>query len=150
MTLSCTDNRMRKSESVSRCIVRACERKQNTRNPPFGLVSLDDENARLLAMRNNSVLQRIPRGRTLRWIVAACGRYRARVGKVVAIRRDALNRRNVLRYLLKATDPATGRALDLQRCGEAGRIIGKRVGFTANLGPAARRFSINSGREPLA
>ena len=80
----------------------------------------------------------LARGRTRRWIVAACGQYRARVSKVVGIRGDTANRRNVLRYLQKGTDHATGRALDLRRCGEAGRIIGKRAGFTANLGPAAR------------
>lgn len=84
----------------------------------------------------------LARGRTRRWIVAACGRYRARVSKVVAIRRDVANRQNVLRYLLKGTADPIGRALNLQRHGEAGRIIGKRVGFTANLGPAARRSQV--------
>jgi len=38
-----------------------------------------------------------------------------------------------LAYLLKGADMAAGDALGLERCGEGGRIIGKRCGRTQNL-----------------
>jgi hypothetical protein len=40
----------------------------------------------------------------------------------------------VLRYLLKYRDMETDEALGLARFGEAGLVVGKRVGFTQNIG----------------
>ena len=40
----------------------------------------------------------------------------------------------VLAYLLKGADVAAGEALGLDRCGEGGKIIGKRCGRTQNVG----------------
>ena len=45
----------------------------------------------------------------------------------------------VLSYLLKGADAATAGELGLTRYGEAATIIGKRAGFTQNIGPTARR-----------
>lgn len=83
------------------------------------------------------------RNRTRRWIVAAGGKYRAGVSKVTVIGggrvgqreglRARLNTENVLRYILKAGKAETGERLGLPRCGEGGRIIGKRCGQTQNL-----------------
>lgn len=44
----------------------------------------------------------------------------------------------VLAYLLKGADAATAGELGLRLYGEAGPIIGKRAGFTQNIGPTAR------------
>ena len=45
----------------------------------------------------------------------------------------------VLSYLLKGADAATAGELGLRLYGEAGPIIGKRAGFSQNIGPTARR-----------
>lgn len=90
------------------------------------------------------------RNRTRRWITAAGGAFRARVSKVVSIAGrlesasyggDAFGREHyranadaVLAYLLKYVDIDVGEALGLARYGEAGLVIGKRAGFTQNLG----------------
>ena len=84
------------------------------------------------------------RNRTRRWIEAAGGTYRKGVSRVSIIGgtlasaradgdRHRANVANVLSYLCKNADPATGRALGLSRYGERGRIIGKRCGWTQNL-----------------
>lgn len=41
-------------------------------------------------------------------------------------------------YLLKGASVATGKALGLRLYGETGRVIGKRCGWTQNIGQAAR------------
>lgn len=90
------------------------------------------------------------RNRTRRWIVAAGGTYRLRVSRVRIIggrlshatERGAhylQNSGRVLAYLLKGASEATGLALDLDRYGEGGPIIGKRAGWTQNIGAAARQ-----------
>jgi hypothetical protein len=101
------------------------------------------------------ILLSLPTGMTLRnltrrWIIAAGGRYRKGVSEVrtiggtLASARTNLDRHeanvgNVLAYLLKGADAETGRQLGLERYGEGGPIIGKRCGWTQNLGRAARR-----------
>jgi len=57
----------------------------------------------------------------------------AKVGEHYQVNADA-----VLAYLLKGADAATGAALDLPRWGEGGPIIGKRAGWTENIGQSAR------------
>jgi len=92
------------------------------------------------------------RNRTRRWIVAAGGKYQAKVSKVVSFagrldRADmssdpfvnGLYRANadaVLAYLLKYVEADVGVALGLSRFGESGRIVGKRCGWTQNIGRA--------------
>ncbi len=89
------------------------------------------------------------RNRTRRWIVAAGGRYRNRVSRVKVIggtlasaNTDCLQHRNnmaaVLSYLMKGASNVTGEVLGLPRSGEGGRIIGKRAGWTQNIGRAAQ------------
>jgi hypothetical protein len=84
------------------------------------------------------------RNRTRRWIVAAGGAFRARVSKVRTIGASLqsagggsehywANADAVLSYLLKYTDMEAGEALGLARFGEAGKVVGKRAGFTQNL-----------------
>ena len=88
------------------------------------------------------------RNRTRRWIVTAGGVFRARVSKVRTIGASLnsasgasehywANADAVLRYLLKYTDMEAGEALGLARYSEAGKVIGKRAGFTQNLGKGA-------------
>jgi len=90
------------------------------------------------------------RNRTRRWIVAAGGKYRARVSRVNSIggrlsfaelggdpmsdQHYRANAEAVLRYLLKYGNVGAGEALGLARFGEAGKVIGKRCGFTQNIG----------------
>lgn len=88
--------------------------------------------------------------RTRRWIVAAGGTWQPGVSRVTIIGgalakiganshpRWNANAANVTRYLLKAASEETGARLDLSRSGVGGRIIGKRCGWTQNLGEAAR------------
>lgn len=45
-----------------------------------------------------------------------------------------INAAAVLHYLLKCTDMEAGEALGQAWFGEAGRVIGKRMGFTQNIG----------------
>lgn len=89
------------------------------------------------------------RNRTRRWIKAAGGRPVRRASKVRTIGgtlRNAkiggecfrANAQAVLAYLVKAASDETGCALGLPRHGEGGPIIGKRAGWTANIGMAAR------------
>jgi hypothetical protein len=49
-----------------------------------------------------------------------------------------VNASNVVRYLLNAAEGDVGRELGLTRAGQGGRIIGKRCGWTQNIGRAAR------------
>lgn len=89
------------------------------------------------------------RNRTRRWIVAAGGTYRRKVSKIRSIggRLDRAesdpalywaNADAVLAYVLKAVDPLVGEAMGLDRGGEGGTVIGKRAGWTQNIGLAAR------------
>lgn len=89
-------------------------------------------------------------GRTRRWIVAAGGKWLAGGSRVRIIggrlskiegNREAhhrANATNVARYLLKAASEETGERLELTRAGRGGRIVGKRCGWTQNIGRAAR------------
>ncbi len=102
------------------------------------------------------------RNRTQRWIKAAGGTIRARVSRVQSIggRLESANygsdqygrehyRANadaVLAYLLKYVEADAGRALGLARFGEAGRIVGKRAGFTQNLGQSVMAVHSASGK----
>ena len=85
------------------------------------------------------------RNRTRRWIEAAGGTYRRNVSRVTIIggtlasaradsQRHRANVQAILGYLCKAANPATGKALGLPRYGEGGRVIGKRCGWTQNIG----------------
>lgn len=92
------------------------------------------------------------RNRTRRWIEAAGGQYRAGVSKVTLIGgritkvdsssngRQVANAENVVRYMLKAASAETGAALDLTRARCGGRIVGKRCGWTQNIGGASRHL----------
>ena len=89
-------------------------------------------------------------GRTRRWIEAAGGRWQRGVSKVrtVGARSTKVeenskahriaNAANVVRYLLKAASVKTGERLALTRAGRGGRIVGKRCGWTQNVGSRAR------------
>lgn len=89
------------------------------------------------------------RNRTRRWIKAAGGLPVRRVSKVRTIggllrnvvpgsERYRANADAVLAYLLKSADSETGTALALARFGEGGPIIGKRAGWTQNIGQTAQ------------
>jgi hypothetical protein len=89
------------------------------------------------------------RNRTSRWIKAAGGTSARRASKVRTIggslrnveptsERYRVNAGNVLAYLLKAADEQTAAEFALPRCGEAGPVIGKRAGWTQNIGETAR------------
>jgi hypothetical protein len=89
------------------------------------------------------------RNRTRRWIEAAGGKYRKGVSEVRIIGgtlassscdsdRHFANVGNVIAYLLKGADSGTGGQLSLGRSGEGGKVIGKRCGWTQNIGGAAR------------
>lgn len=91
------------------------------------------------------ILLHVPRGATLRnltrrWIRAAGGKAVRRVSRVRTIRSVGYraNADAVLAYLLKAADGVTGRALGLPRYDEPGLVIGKRAGWTQNIGGSAR------------
>lgn len=91
------------------------------------------------------------RNRTRRWINAAGGTWKLGVSKVTIVgglltkvekssdARPRENAENVVRYLLKAASEETGARLSLTRCGRGGRIMGKRCGWTQNIGSRARR-----------
>ena len=89
-------------------------------------------------------------GRTRRWIEAAGGKWHRGISKVrivagclpkVRMNTDshhAANATNVLRYLLKGASAEMGEKLDLKRAGCDGRIVGKRCGWTQNIGVSAK------------
>ncbi|MBX7539652.1 hypothetical protein [Qipengyuania sphaerica] len=89
-------------------------------------------------------------GRTRRWIEAAGGKWQHGVSRITIVGgvlpkieaengdRHTRNASQVVRYLLKASSNDTGQRLDLTRSGMGGRIIGKRCGWTQNIGAKAR------------
>ena len=104
------------------------------------------------------ILLHLPSGMTLRnltrrWIKAAGGNPVRRVSRVRTIGSrltDAkvggehyrANADAVLAYLVKAASDETGKALALPRSGEGGPIIGKRAGWTQNIGAKARNAGV--------
>ena len=104
------------------------------------------------------ILMHLPSGMTLqnltrRWIKAAGGNPVRRVSKVRTIggmltnvdiggARYRTNADAVLAYLVKAASTETGTALALSRHGEGGPIIGKRAGWTQNIGAKARNAGV--------
>lgn len=100
------------------------------------------------------ILMHMPAGRTLRgrtgkWVRLAGGTSRAKVSRVVSIggallsadKRSEHYRHNlatVLAYVLKGAERETGEALTLPRSGEGGLIIGKRCGWSQNVGRGQR------------
>ncbi|CCA93376.1 hypothetical protein [Novosphingobium sp. PP1Y] len=98
------------------------------------------------------------RNRTRRWIEGAGGKYRRGVSVVRVIggtlasarsndARHGGNVWNVLAYLMKGADNETGAALELNRHGAGGPIIGKRCGWTQNIGETERiKVDGNNGR----
>jgi hypothetical protein len=89
------------------------------------------------------------RNRTRKWIQLAGGKPGRKVSKVCTIggklanvapgAKYQANGEAVLSYLMKGADTETGRARRLQRYGEGGLIMGKRCGWTQNIGLAARK-----------
>ena len=93
------------------------------------------------------------RNRTRRWIEAAGGIYQPGVSMVKSVggrlvkqtakngsntgEHHRANAANLVRYLLKSANAEKGDQLGLTRHGRAGRIIGKRCGWTQNIGEAA-------------
>lgn len=108
----------------------------------------------LLHLSGTATLQNLTR----RWIKAAGGTYRKGVSEVRSIggtlasakantERHNANVGNVLAYLMKGASDHTGRELGLNRYGAGGSIIGKRCGWTQNIGQASRQFLLgNNGR----
>ncbi|MGD9664713.1 MAG: hypothetical protein AB7U34_05865 [Novosphingobium sp.] len=101
----------------------------------------------LLHLSSTTTLQNLTR----RWIKAAGGTYRKGVSEVRSIggtlasakantERHNANVANVLAYLMKGASDHTGRELGLNRYDAGGPIIGKRCGWTQNIGQANRRF----------
>jgi len=110
------------------------------------------------------ILMHLPVGmkmqnRTIRWIENAGGTYAPTVSKVKIVggrlarsdnaMADAIiaehyrtNAMFVTRYLLKACGIEIGEQLELTRLGQGGRIIGKRRGWTQNIGNAARNGAL--------
>jgi hypothetical protein len=103
------------------------------------------------------ILLHLSEGLTLRhrvrgWIKAAGGRYKRNASKVKLIGgrlrcayqtgEGALhyhaNLKAVQGYLTKAATVADAKALGLSRYGEGGRVVGKRCGWTQNLGVRSR------------
>lgn len=94
-------------------------------------------------------------GRTRSWIETAGGTWKAGVSRVRIIggslpkgfpkasERHAANAANVMRYFLKAANEQTGERLGLTRAGRGGRIVGKRCGFTQNIGKTARNQKVS-------
>jgi len=89
------------------------------------------------------------KGRTRKWVRLAGGICRPGVSVIKAVGGrlssadigDAHYCHNVAiveGYLLKGASVATGRALGLRLYGETGRVIGKRCGWTQNIGQSAR------------
>jgi len=94
------------------------------------------------------------RGKSKRWVGLAGGRCVARVSRVrpiagrvaAAERGDAHYRHNVgnvRRYLLKNVDLEAGVDLGLKHKGQSGLVVGKRCGWTQNVGRAARASVCN-------
>ena len=96
------------------------------------------------------------RNRTRRWIVAAGGTYRQGVSAVRIVggkltkagpadlhgeAHYRANARNVVGYLLKSSELEKGQRLGLKYSGRGGSIIGKRCGWTQNIG-LSRRASL--------
>lgn len=85
-----------------------------------------------------------PRARASGWIkgVSKVRIVAGRLPKIEGIRRPAhwVNALNVVRYLLKSASEETGAALELSRSGQGGKIIGKRCGWTQNIGLRSRRL----------
>lgn len=89
------------------------------------------------------------RNRTRRWIVAAGGKWRAKVSKVRSIGRSlqscnrpgsdyGVNLEAVLAYVLKGASKAAGVVIGLRLVDERGRIVGKRAGWTQNVAVTTR------------
>lgn len=94
------------------------------------------------------------RNQTRRWIETAGGTYQPGVSMTKSIggrldkqpEKNGTNRgehhranaANVVRYLLKSASAEKGGQLGLTRHGRGGHIIGKRCGWTQNIGQAAR------------
>lgn len=91
------------------------------------------------------------RNRTRRWIVAAGGNYQNGVSAVRIVggklpraapanangaAHHRANARNVVGYLLKSAAQEKGQHLGLKYSGRGGSIIGKRCGWTQNIGKA--------------
>lgn len=89
------------------------------------------------------------RNRTRRLVEGAGGTWRKRVSVVRSIGgrlspaddsgHRFTNALNVLGYLMKSADAETGNALGLDTYGVGALIIGKRCGWTQNIGKTARR-----------
>jgi hypothetical protein len=83
-----------------------------------------------------------PRARDKSWVKGVslvrivAGRLNKIEGNNSATHRE--NAANVVRYLLKSASPETGAALELTRTGRGGRIVGKRCGWTQNVGKRSR------------
>jgi hypothetical protein len=89
-------------------------------------------------------------GRQRRWLRMVTGKpYRigglhtSRIGGTVRAATSApavyqANLAAVVAYVLKGSGPDAAAALVLPRQGEGGRVIGKRVGWSENIGEAAR------------
>lgn len=108
------------------------------------------------------ILLHLPAGlslknRTRRWIQTAGGICRRRVSKVRSIGGSLANldptsshyhanASALLAYLLKGASGEASTAHGLSRYGEGGTIVGKRAGWTQNVGEAARRGSDKSVR----
>lgn len=97
------------------------------------------------------------KNRTRGWIKAAGGNPKLRVSRVRTIGAGLAsaatgsahyraNANAVLAYLAKGASQETGEALSLRLCGEGGEIIGKRAGWTQNIGVNAQlRHNRNNG-----
>lgn len=94
-------------------------------------------------------------GRTRRWIRRAGGECRSGASYVRAVagrlkaaetggEHYASNAATVRDYLLKGAGEEVGRALGLKRTGEGGPVIGKRCGWTQNIGRASREAANHS------
>lgn len=88
-------------------------------------------------------------GRTRRWVRLAGGKYRKGVSKVKSIARSLKaagqgsphyhrNAAIVLAYVMKGADLGAANALRLHRYGIGGLILGKRCGWTQNIGKASQ------------
>ncbi|MFN3456512.1 MAG: hypothetical protein ACK4Z8_02915 [Novosphingobium sp.] len=93
--------------------------------------------------------ERTLRGRTRRWVTLAGGKYKPRTSRVVSIGGRLISADSgsehyqhnvgaVLAYVLKGADHQTGEALSLPRSGEGGLVIGKRCGWSQNIGKGSR------------
>lgn len=90
------------------------------------------------------------KGYTRRWVRLAGGQCRKGVSHVRSIggnlkaaksggERYKQNVANVRAYLMKGATGAAGKALGLERYGIGGLVVGKRCGWTQNIGDAARK-----------